>query len=99
MEFVTHVDSNLTATAGALDLLTKNTLTTAGVIVAAGTGVAGAAVLAAALPAQIATAAVVSGGLLYAGDRQAKGLSINPFQKDATDTTVAVKAASVEAAA
>lgn len=66
-------------TASATDLLTKNTLTTAGVVIAAGTGVAGAAVLAAALPAQILTAAAVSGGLIYAGDRQAKGLSINPF--------------------
>ncbi len=65
--------------ASATDLLTKNTLTTAGVVIAAGTGVAGAAVLAAALPAQILTAATVSGGLIYAGDRQAKGLSINPF--------------------
>jgi hypothetical protein len=62
-----------------MDLLTKNTLTTAGVVIAAGTGVAGAAVLAAALPAQILTAAAVSGGLIYAGDRQAKGLSVNPF--------------------
>ena len=34
---------------------------------------------AAALPAQILTAAAVSGGLIYAGDRQAKGLSVNPF--------------------
>ena len=49
--------------ASATDLLTKNTLTTAGVVIAAGTGVAGAAVLAAALPAQILTAAAVSGGL------------------------------------
>ena len=65
--------------ASATDLLTKNTLTTAGVVIAAGTGVAGAAVLAAALPAQILTAAAVSGGLIYAGDRQSKGLSVNPF--------------------
>ena len=72
----------------AMDLLTKNTMTTAGVMVAAGTGVAGAAVLTAALPAQIATAAVLSGGLIYAGDRQSKGLSINPFDKGADATTV-----------
>ena len=71
-------------TASATDLLTKNTLTTAGVVIAAGTGVAGAAVLAAALPAQILTAAAVSGGLIYAGDRQAKGQSINPFAALAT---------------
>ena len=66
-------------TASAFDLLSKNTLTTAGVVVAAGTGVAGAALLTAALPAQFLSAAAVSGGLIYAGDRQAKGLSINPF--------------------
>jgi tetrahydromethanopterin S-methyltransferase subunit F len=72
----------------AMDLLTKNTMTTAGVMVAAGTGVAGAAVLAAALPAQILTAAAVSGGLIYAGDRQSKGLSVNPFAKGADATTV-----------
>ena len=75
-------------TASATDLLTKNTLTTAGVVIAAGTGVAGAAVLAAALPAQILTAAAVSGGLIYAGDRQSKGLSVNPFAKGADATTV-----------
>jgi hypothetical protein len=79
-------------TAGALELLTKNTLTTAGVMVAAGTGVAGAAVLAAALPAQIATAAVLSGGLIYAGDRQSKDLPVFPWAKteetpDSTDST------------
>ena len=73
-------------TQSAMEVLSKNTLTTAGVMVAAGTGVARAAVLAAALPAQIATAAVLSGGLIYAGDRQSKGLSINPFIKEADAT-------------
>ena len=75
-------------TQSSMEILSKNTLTTAGVMVAAGTGVAGAAVLAAALPAQIATAAALSGGLIYAGDRQSKGLSINPFTKGADATTV-----------
>ena len=42
---------SLGETESAFELLTKNTLTTAGVLVAAGTGVAGAAVLTAALPA------------------------------------------------
>ena len=69
------------STAGSMELLTRNTLTTAGAAVAAGTAVAGTAVLVAALPAQMATAAVLSGGLIYAGDRQAKGLPINPFNK------------------
>ena len=79
-------------TQSSMEILSKNTLTTAGVMVAAGTGVAGAAVLAAALPAQIATAAVLSGGLIYAGDRQSKGLSVNPFSKEADVTTVTTTA-------
>lgn len=66
------------ATASSLDLMSKNTLTTCGLAVAAGTAVAGTAVLVAALPAQMATAAALSGGLIYAGDRQAKGLPILP---------------------
>jgi hypothetical protein len=66
-------------TAGAIDLLTKNTLTTAGVILGSGTAVAGATLLTVALPAQMLGAVAVTGSLLYAGDRQAKGKSINPF--------------------
>jgi len=68
-----------------LDVLNKNTLTTAGVLVAGSTGVAAAALVATALPAQMLIAAGTSAGLIYAGDRQAKGLSINPFIK--TETT------------
>jgi len=79
MQRVTQVDSNLTMTAGSIDLLTKNTLTTAGVVVAAGTGVAGAALLTAALPAQMLAAAGTSAALIYAGDRQAKDLPIFPW--------------------
>ena len=82
-------------TAGAVELFAKNSLTTAGVVVAAGTGVAGAAVLTAALPAQMLGAAALSGGLIYAGDRQAKGLPINPFNKEANAST---EAPAVEAA-
>ena len=66
-------------TAGALDLLTKNTLTTAGVILGSGTAVAGATLLTVALPAQMLGAVAITGSLLYAGDRQSKGKSINPF--------------------
>ena len=86
----------LDETSSAMDLLTKNTMTTCGLAVAAGTVVAGGAVLVAALPAQMATAAALSGGLIYAGDRQAKGLPINPFNKEATAST---EAPAVEAAA
>ena len=100
MDFGTTFDSSVAGagiTAGGTDILTKNTLTTAGVLVAAGTGVAGVAVLTAALPAQMLGAAAVSGGLIYAGDRQAKGLPINPFQKDGAPAPKA--AAEVPAAA
>ena len=86
MDFGTTFDSSVAGagmTAGGTDILTKNTLTTAGVLVAAGTGVAGVAVLTAALPAQILGAAAISGGLIYAGDRQDKGLPLNPFNKEA----------------
>jgi len=74
-----------TAGAGTNDLLSRNAMTTAGVLIGAGTGVAGAAVLVAALPAQTITAGVVTGAFLYAGDRQHKGLSINPFDGDKSD--------------
>ena len=74
-------------TASATDLLTKNTLTTAGVVVAAGTGVAGAAVLTAALPAQMLLAAGISSGLIYAGDRKSKDLPILPWVKTEEATT------------
>ena len=74
-----------------LDILNKNSLTTAGVLVAGSTGVAAAALVATALPAQMLIAAGTSAGLIYAGDRQSKGLSINPFVKsDAPVTTEAV---------
>ena len=62
--------------ASALDILDKNALTTAGVAVAAGTAVAGGMVVTAALPAQVLTLTALSGALIYAGDRQAKGLPL-----------------------
>ena len=60
------------------DILSKNALTTAGVLVGAGTGVAGAGVLFMALPGQMTVAAALTGGLLYAGHRQSLGQSIIP---------------------
>ena len=75
-----------------LDILNKNTLTTAGVLVAGSTGVAAAALVATALPAQMLIAAGTSAGLIYAGDRQSKGLSINPFSKTETPVTTEVVA-------
>ena len=68
-------------TEGALDVLNKNTLTTAGVLVAGSTGVAALALVATAIPAQIALASGISAGLIYAGDREDKGLPILPWQK------------------
>ena len=74
--------------AGSNGLLDKNFLTTAGVLVAAGGGVAGTALLLTALPGQVISAAALSGGLIYAGDRQAKGLPIVPtFKSEGSDTT------------
>ena len=81
MQFVSEF-SEATAsageTAGSMELLTRNSLTTAGAAVAAGTAVAGTAVLVAALPAQMALASGLSAGLYYAGDRKAKNLPIIP---------------------
>lgn len=66
----------------AIDILNRNALTTAGVLVAGSTGIASLALVSAALPAQIAAASGVSAGLIYLGDRQYKGLPLNPFAKD-----------------
>ena len=73
------ISGTLTDSANATDILNKNALTTAGVLVGAGTGVAGLALVATALPAQLALATAVSGGLIYAGDRQDKNLPLNPW--------------------
>lgn len=69
------------STDNALDLLNRNTMTTAGVLVGTSAGLASVALVASVLPAQALIAAGVSGGLIYAGDRQHKGLPVNPFQK------------------
>ena len=70
-------------TAGALEILNKNTLTTAGVILGAGTGVAGAALLTAALPAQMLLASGATAALIYAGDRKSKSLPVFPWNAPA----------------
>ncbi len=77
----------------ASDILNKNLLLTAGIMTGGSTAIAGGVLLTAALPAQMLTAAAVSGGLIYAGVRKDKGLPLNPFTKDAADTTVSVEAA------
>ena len=77
----------------ASDILNKNVLLTAGVLVGSSTAVAGGVLLTAALPAQMLTATAVSSGLIYAGIRKDKGLPLNPFTKDAADATVSVEPA------
>jgi hypothetical protein len=78
------------------DILSKNALTTAGCVLAAGTGVAGAGILFMALPGQMTVAATLTGGLLYAGHRQSVGKPIIPGTGDksapAATTTVNVTA-------
>ena len=73
------------SSSSASDILNKNTLTTAGVLVAGSAGVASLALVASAIPAQMALAAGTSAGLIYLGDRQAKNLPLNPFSKDEAD--------------
>ena len=83
---ITEVSSDFAAaegTSNAVDLLNKNTLTTAGVLVAGSAGVASLALVATAIPAQMALAAGTSAGLIYLGDRQSKDLPLNPFSKEA----------------
>ena len=70
------------------DDLTFNALTVAGLGIGAGTVVAGAAAVATALPARVLTAAAASGGLIYSGQRQAKGQPILPWMKAKEDAEV-----------
>jgi hypothetical protein len=85
--------------AGSKGILDKNTMTTAGVLVAAGTGVAGVALVTAVLPAQVLAASGISAGLIYAGDRQSKGLSINPFAPKSDDKAQVASATEASAPA
>ena len=75
-----HTPASIDSGAGS-DLLNKNLLTTAGVLIGSGTAVAGTVILTAALPGQVIAAAALTGGLIYAGDRQDKGLPITPWGK------------------
>ena len=61
----------------------KNLLFTSGVLVAAGTGVAGAALLLSAMPAQVLGATALSGGLMFAGQRKHEGKPILPWTEQA----------------
>ena len=80
--FVSDNTDTVTNVGAKSDLLSRNALTTAGVLVGAGTGAAGAAILVAALPGQMAVAATLSGGLIYAGHRQHVGKPIIPGMSD-----------------
>lgn len=72
----------------ASDYATRNIATTAGLAVAAGTCVAGAAILTAALPGQMILAASTTGVLLYVGDRQHNDLPIIPSRDNAAPAAV-----------
>ena len=67
---------------------TRNIATAAGLALGAGTVVAGAAILTAALPGQMVVAAGTTGVLLYVGDRQFNGKPIIPG-RDGADAPVA----------
>ena len=68
-------------TSNATEILNKNLMTTAGVLVGTSTVLASTALVAAAIPAQVLVATGASAGLIYAGDRQHKGLPLNPWAK------------------
>ena len=81
MEFIPNDPSVvLDSESGATFDVMRNTATTIGVVVGAGTTVAGGALVTAALPAQMLTGLGITGLALYIGDRQAKELPVNPFQ-------------------
>ena len=68
-------------TKGALsDVLDRNLATTAAVTLAAGSGGLVGGICIAAFPAQTLAVGATIGGLAYVGDRQFKGLPINPFE-------------------
>ena len=92
----TSIEDNV---AGSTSILDKNTLTTAGVLLAAGGAVSGGILLTAALPVPTLTIAIAAGGMVYAGDRQSKDLPILPWMKseDAPTETVVAKPATVVA--
>jgi hypothetical protein len=66
------------ADGAASEFVTRNIATTAGVVAGAGTVVAGAALLTAALPVQMTAAVGTTGALLYIGHRQSNGLPAIP---------------------
>ena len=96
MSFKSKSTSITTDAAGASigDMLDKNAMTTVGVLIGAGTAVAGAGILTVALPAQVFGATALSAGLIYAGDRKDKGLKIfaNPFNQGDDATVVSTAA-------
>ena len=83
----------------ASDYMTRNIATTAGLAVAAGTAVAGAAILTAALPGHVIVAAGTTGALLYVGDRQYNGKPIIPGRGGADAPAAPVADAAASAAA
>ena len=75
---VEDLDTTDVEVAGA-GMLDKNLLFTSGVLLASGTGVAGAALLLSAVPAQVLGATATAAGLMYAGQRKHEGKPILPW--------------------
>ena len=94
LKSTTYTAASQEAGASIGDMLDKNAMTTAGVLIGAGTAVAGAGILTVALPAQVFGATALSAGLIYAGDRKDKGLKIfaNPFNQGDDATVVSTAA-------
>lgn len=80
-DFLVDDDAQPEFFAGSEGLMDKNMLFTSGVLIAAGTGVAGAAVLLAAMPGQVIGASALAGGLMYAGQRKHEGKAIFPWNE------------------
>lgn len=85
------------ANAGIGDLLDRNLATTAAVGLTCVSGGFVGGIALAAFPVQSLTTVAAIGTLAYVGDRQHKGLPINPFEKD-SETKSDTKAAAPEAA-
>lgn len=78
---------------GIADEWNENTLKVAGVLTLATVGTASVTLTAALVPVQTALIAGTGAALYFAGDRQAKGLPLNPFAKDEKATTPSTDAA------
>jgi hypothetical protein len=86
-------DTVIADASGIADDWNENALKVAGVITLATVGTASVTLTAALVPVQTAVIAGTGAVLYFAGDRQAKGLPINPFDKSSTPTDASAPAA------